>query len=105
VPSDGTDHILIARQTSTKKVRVVYCTTGLINTTQLSTILRFKNVAEKFSEKDISEFRKAFTLEDKDEDGKISVEESGLVMRLLGQNLTEAELSESVMSTIRIILE
>ena len=40
----------------------------------------------------ISEFREAFNVYDKDEDGRIAAKELGTVMRSLGQNPSEAEL-------------
>ncbi|KAJ3763907.1 hypothetical protein EV360DRAFT_91528 [Lentinula raphanica] len=43
-----------------------------------------------------SEFKEAFSLFDKDGDGKITTKELGTVMRSLGQNPTEAELQEMI---------
>jgi Ca2+-binding EF-hand superfamily protein len=40
----------------------------------------------------ISEFKQAFTLFDKDNDGHIMTNELGTVMRAIGQNPTEAQL-------------
>lgn len=40
------------------------------------------------------EFKDAFLLFDKDKDGVVSMKELGSVMRLLGQNPTEAELQD-----------
>ena len=45
---------------------------------------------------DISEFKEAFSLFDKDGDGTITTKELGTVMRSLGQNPTEAELQDMI---------
>ncbi|KAH0617190.1 hypothetical protein JD844_029002 [Phrynosoma platyrhinos] len=52
--------------------------------------------AHSFSEEEISEFKEAFLLFDKDGDGAISSQELGTVMRSIGQNPTEAELQEMI---------
>ncbi|KAF9000810.1 calmodulin [Hymenopellis radicata] len=44
----------------------------------------------------VSEFKEAFSLFDKDEDGTITTTELGTVMRSLGQNPTEAELQDMI---------
>jgi calmodulin len=44
----------------------------------------------------LSEFEEAFSLFDKDGDGTITTKELGTVMRSLGQNPTEAELSDMI---------
>ncbi|CAH1445745.1 unnamed protein product [Lactuca virosa] len=44
----------------------------------------------------ISEFKEAFSLFDKDGDGCITTKELGTVMRSLGQNPTEAELQDMI---------
>jgi hypothetical protein len=44
----------------------------------------------------ISEFKEAFTLFDKSNEGQITTKELGTVMRSLGQNPTEAELIEMI---------
>ena len=51
---------------------------------------------DKFSEKQIEEFKEAFSLFDKDGDGSISTKELGIVMRSLGQNPTESEIQEII---------
>ncbi|KAG9048783.1 Calmodulin [Tulasnella sp. UAMH 9824] len=48
------------------------------------------------SEEQISEFKEAFSLFDKDGDGTITTRELGTVMRSLGQNPTEAELQDMI---------
>ena len=52
--------------------------------------------ADKLSEQQISEFKEAFSLFDKDSDGKITTKELGTVMRSLGQNPSESELADMV---------
>ena len=44
---------------------------------------------EKLTDEQISEFREAFALFDKDGDGNVTAKELGIVMRSLGQNPTE----------------
>lgn len=44
------------------------------------------------SEEQINEYKEAFTLFDKDNDGTISKDELGTVMRSLGLNPTELEI-------------
>ena len=44
----------------------------------------------------ILEFKEAFSLFDKNGDGTISSKELGIVMRSLGQNPTEAELTDMI---------
>ncbi|MEW8548701.1 MAG: EF-hand domain-containing protein [Candidatus Thiodiazotropha sp.] len=43
-----------------------------------------------------SEFKEAFSLFDKNGDGTISSKELGIVMRAIGQNPTEAELTDMI---------
>jgi calmodulin len=49
---------------------------------------------ENFSEEQIAEFKEAFAIFDHDGDGKITLKEFGTVLRALGQNPTDAELSQ-----------
>ncbi len=53
-------------------------------------------MVEQLSEEQIAEFKEAFSLFDKDGDGKITSKELGTVMRSLGANPTEAELKEMI---------
>ncbi|KAJ8646861.1 hypothetical protein MRB53_008609 [Persea americana] len=53
-------------------------------------------MAEQLTEEQISEFKEAFSLFDKDGDGCITTKELGTVMRSLGQNPTEAELQDMI---------
>ena len=50
----------------------------------------------ELTEEQIAEFKEAFSLFDKDGDGKITTKELGTVMRSLGQNPTEAELQDMI---------
>jgi len=52
--------------------------------------------APHLSEAQVTEFREAFAMFDKDGDGSISVSELGTVMRSLGQNPTDHELAEMI---------
>ena len=51
---------------------------------------------EPLTEEQITEFKEAFSLFDKDSDGTITTKELGTVMRSLGQNPTEAELQDMI---------
>uniref|UniRef100_A0A9I9DAK8 EF-hand domain-containing protein n=12 Tax=Mesangiospermae TaxID=1437183 RepID=A0A9I9DAK8_CUCME len=53
-------------------------------------------MAEQLTDDQISEFKEAFSLFDKDGDGCITTKELGTVMRSLGQNPTEAELQDMI---------
>ncbi|KAL2938160.1 Calmodulin-related protein [Bienertia sinuspersici] len=53
-------------------------------------------MADQLSDDQISEFKEAFSLFDKDGDGCITTKELGTVMRSLGQNPTEAELQDMI---------
>ncbi|KAI9512012.1 calmodulin B [Russula earlei] len=53
-------------------------------------------MADQLSEGQISEFKEAFSLFDRDGDGTITTFELGTVMRSLGQNPTEAELQDMI---------
>lgn len=53
-------------------------------------------MATELTQEQIAEFREAFSLFDKDGDGKITTKELGTVMRSLGQNPTEAELGDMI---------
>jgi len=53
-------------------------------------------MADSLSEEQIAEFKEAFSLFDRDGDGKITSKELGTVMRSLGQNPTEAELQDMI---------
>ncbi|KFP30459.1 Calmodulin, striated muscle [Colius striatus] len=53
-------------------------------------------MAEQLTERQIAEFKEAFSLFDRDGDGRISSAELGTAMRSLGRNPTEAELRDMV---------
>ncbi|XP_055637087.1 calmodulin-alpha-like isoform X1 [Toxorhynchites rutilus septentrionalis] len=54
-------------------------------------------MADKLTEGQISDFKEAFKLFDKDGDGTITTMELGAVMRSLGQRPTEAELQDIIL--------
>jgi len=51
---------------------------------------------DKLTDEQVSEFKEAFSLFDKDGDGQITTKELGTVMRSLGQNPSEAELRDMI---------
>ncbi|KIL90559.1 calmodulin [Fusarium avenaceum] len=53
-------------------------------------------VADSLTEEQVSEFKEAFSLFDKDGDGQITTKELGTVMRSLGQNPSESELQDMI---------
>ncbi|KAK4786411.1 hypothetical protein SAY86_003100 [Trapa natans] len=57
---------------------------------------RRESMADQLTDDQISEFKEAFSLFDKDGDGSITTKELGTVMRSLGQNPTEAELQDMI---------
>jgi len=52
--------------------------------------------SKQLTEEQIAEFKEAFALFDKDNDGNITTKELGTVMRSLGQNPTESELADMI---------
>ncbi|KAK9237244.1 hypothetical protein V1525DRAFT_404639 [Lipomyces kononenkoae] len=53
-------------------------------------------MADQLTEEQINEFKEAFSLFDKNNDGQITTKELGTVMRSLGQNPSEAELADMI---------
>nr|XP_002739903.1 PREDICTED: calmodulin-like [Saccoglossus kowalevskii] len=53
-------------------------------------------MADTITEEQIAEFKEAFSLFDKDNDGTITTKELGTVMRSLGQNPTDSEVQDMV---------
>jgi len=53
-------------------------------------------MADFLTDEQVSEFKEAFSLFDKDGDGEITTKELGTVMRSLGQNPSEAELQDMI---------
>ncbi|CAG9942152.1 unnamed protein product [Clonostachys rosea f. rosea IK726] len=53
-------------------------------------------MADSLTEEQVSEFKEAFSLFDKDGDGEITTKELGTVMRSLGQNPSESELQDMI---------
>ncbi|KAL7198469.1 hypothetical protein ACSBR2_020874 [Camellia fascicularis] len=62
----------------------------------LSLSQKTNTMADQLTDDQISEFKEAFSLFDKDGDGCITTKELGTVMRSLGQNPTEAELQDMI---------
>ncbi|EPE31702.1 EF-hand [Glarea lozoyensis ATCC 20868] len=60
------------------------------------TRLHLYNMADSLTEEQVSEFKEAFSLFDKDGDGQITTKELGTVMRSLGQNPSESELQDMI---------
>ncbi|KAI0396178.1 calmodulin [Xylariaceae sp. FL0594] len=53
-------------------------------------------MAEQFTDEQMDEYRQAFSLFDKDDNGVITKDELGTVMRSLGQNPSQAELEDMI---------
>lgn len=53
-------------------------------------------MSDQLTEDQVAEFREAFSLFDKNNDGKITTKELGTVMRSLGQNPSESELADMI---------
>ncbi|KMU86505.1 calmodulin [Coccidioides immitis H538.4] len=53
-------------------------------------------MADSLTEEQVSEYKEAFSLFDKDGDGQITTKELGTVMRSLGQNPSESELQDMI---------
>ncbi|KPM43572.1 hypothetical protein AK830_g3017 [Neonectria ditissima] len=61
-----------------------------------SLLRREGRAADSLTEEQVSEFKEAFSLFDKDGDGQITTKELGTVMRSLGQNPSESELQDMI---------
>ena len=80
-------------------IRVFVCvclslSISLPSSLSLSVSLCIPVQTHKLSEQEESEIRECFALFDRDKDGKIKVEELGLIMRSLGRAPTELEVKE-----------
>ncbi|CAG8053197.1 unnamed protein product [Penicillium olsonii] len=64
--------------------------------TTLTGHLRHAILADSLTEEQVSEYKEAFSLFDKDGDGQITTKELGTVMRSLGQNPSESELQDMI---------
>ncbi|MEU4843866.1 EF-hand domain-containing protein [Streptomyces gilvosporeus] len=53
-------------------------------------------MSESFNEEQINEYKVAFSLYDKNNDGNVTANELGAAMRSVGQNPTEAELQDMI---------
>ena len=51
---------------------------------------------DQLTEEEIENFREAFKIFDKNDDGSITIQELGVVMKSLGQNPTEDEMKEMI---------
>lgn len=67
-------------------------------------VYTYKKKADQLTEEQITEFREAFQLFDKDGDGVITTKELGTVMRSLNLNPTEAELQDMVKKIIVVMV-
>ncbi|GKB61017.1 putative EF-hand domain pair protein [Tanacetum coccineum] len=67
-----------------------------VSTVEKTTRWNQDQMADQLTDDQISEFKEAFSLFDKDGDGCITTKELGTVMRSLGQNPTEAELQDMI---------
>ena len=67
-----------------------------VETTEANSKVDADTLRRQLTEEQISEFKEAFTLFDKDGDGTITTKEFGTVLRSLGQNPTEQELQEMI---------
>ncbi|SPN98838.1 probable Calmodulin [Cephalotrichum gorgonifer] len=68
---------------------------GLLTAT-LGLAIAASATADALTEEQVSEFKEAFSLFDKDGDGQITTKELGTVMRSLGQNPSESELQDMI---------
>ena len=59
----------------------------------------------QLSEKQVAEFKEAFSLLDKKGDGTITTTELGTIMRSMGQNPIEAELQDMINAVVTGWLE
>ncbi|KAH6890000.1 hypothetical protein B0T10DRAFT_44696 [Thelonectria olida] len=64
--------------------------------TSTSSLSSLPSMADSLTEEQVSEFKEAFSLFDKDGDGQITTKELGTVMRSLGQNPSESELQDMI---------
>lgn len=84
-------------QASLKKTRQSGCVTfipSIENTLDRTAMLT--KMSDQLTEDQVAEFREAFSLFDKNNDGKITTKELGTVMRSLGQNPSESELADMI---------
>ncbi|KEQ72355.1 EF-hand [Aureobasidium namibiae CBS 147.97] len=65
-------------------------------TTFQANLSHIAQMADSLTEEQVSEFKEAFSLFDKDGDGQITTKELGTVMRSLGQNPSESELQDMI---------
>ncbi|KAF7511171.1 hypothetical protein GJ744_005068 [Endocarpon pusillum] len=63
---------------------------------RMTTTNVYRIMADSLTEEQVSEFKEAFSLFDKDGDGQITTKELGTVMRSLGQNPSESELQDMI---------
>lgn len=63
---------------------------------QITTLRNYNKMADKLTKEEIVIFKGAFSLFHKDRNGRITANELGTVLRLLGENPTEAELKDII---------
>lgn len=68
----------------------------LVVLTIYTLLVRFVPQADQLTEEQISEYREAFQLFDRDGDGTITAAELGVVLRSFGMNPDESELNDMV---------
>ncbi|KIW16124.1 calmodulin [Exophiala spinifera] len=90
--------VLVGRKNNTPSAPRSYDSLALYHSiaTTDSSFARLPNMADSLTEEQVSEFKEAFSLFDKDGDGQITTKELGTVMRSLGQNPSESELQDMI---------
>ncbi|GMI27228.1 hypothetical protein TeGR_g1034 [Tetraparma gracilis] len=88
------DDVQVALYAADLKLYYTYGPGEELNGRMAQELLR--RVLDQLTEEQIAEFKEAFSLFDKDGDGTITTKELGTVMRSLGQNPTEAELTDMI---------
>merc|ERR1712029_688935 len=72
------------------------CTVTTSSSPSVDNIPRKTRMADYLSEELLTQYRKAFSVYGKEDEGKISPKDLGIVMRSLGYNPTESELQDMI---------